>query len=535
MKMMGSILSLLAITAVMSLIVLIALLLNLAAGKVISAQARYIVLVILMVGMLIPFRPVFGDGLFTLSLPASAYDGGNLNAFSDGETSAIGEGVTDQASAGWTGAGGGDAPLSLPVIILIVWCAVALAVFLYHIFQYIRFTRMIKRWGKVPEDALVTETFRTSLSDAGLAGRAIDLRICGFVSSSMLTGFFHPVVLIPDAPLDEDELKFIFAHELTHYKRKDLIVKLLAVAVKSVNWFNPLAYWLCAAVQTEGETCCDEAVLKGADLENRRYYSEVIISMIGEKMAARTAFTTCFYAGKSNMKRRLDFIMDNGKKIKGFAIIGVACVLALTLTAGSVLVISQARGITSEASPLQIPASVSQDTPRMPSAGDAADDQTSAGGQTTDLPAITKEKAQETALAHAGGGTVVSCLEDMDDGRHVYDIIIVNGDRNYELEVDMLTGHIFEHDEDLIEGGHHNAGGALNNTAGAGTAITAEQAKRIGLNRTGGGAVVECDLDTDDGRNVYEITIIKNGKEYDMDIDANSGKILAYDAEHLDR
>lgn len=67
----------------------------------------------------------------------------------------------------------------------------------------------------------------------------IDLYVCGFVSSSMLTGFLRPVILLPEKHFETDELEFIFRHELIHYKRRDLVIKFLSVIAVSLHWFNP--------------------------------------------------------------------------------------------------------------------------------------------------------------------------------------------------------------------------------------------------------------------------------------------------------
>lgn len=66
------------------------------------------------------------------------------------------------------------------------------------------------------------------------------------------------------------------------------------------------------------------------------------------------------------------------------------------------------------------------------------------------------------------------------------------------------------------------------------TIIGEARAKEIALARTGGGTVVDIELDWDDGTPEYEIEIIGNGYEYEIEIDGYTGKILDFDRDELD-
>lgn len=64
--------------------------------------------------------------------------------------------------------------------------------------------------------------------------------------------------------------------------------------------------------------------------------------------------------------------------------------------------------------------------------------------------------------------------------------------------------------------------------------IGKDKAKSIALAKVGGGKVVYCYLDYDDGRAEYEVKIVLGNYEYEMDIDAVSGKIRDYDKDRID-
>ena len=53
--------------------------------------------------------------------------------------------------------------------------------------------------------------------------------------------------------------------------------------------------------------------------------------------------------------------------------------------------------------------------------------------------------------------------------------------------------------------------------------------EEIALAKSGGGKVVEFELDWDDGRPEYEIEIKKDGLEYELEIHGYTGKILEFE------
>ena len=74
-------------------------------------------------------------------------------------------------------------------------------------------------------------------------------------------------------------------------------------------------------------------------------------------------------------------------------------------------------------------------------------------------------------------------------------------------------------------------------TAGAFAAgrLTKDEAKKISLDKAGVTAAeatfTKARLDYDDGREEYEFEFFANGKEFDVDVDANTGRVVKFDVE----
>lgn len=162
---------------------------------------------------------------------------------------------------------------------------------------------------------------------------------------------------------------------------------------------------------------------------------------------------------------------------------------------------------------------------------------------------LTLEEAQEIALKEVSG-KVLKAHEDSDDGVSYYDFTIVTDNEKYEVEVDANSGKIIkmEKDDDYVgndtsnnTNGNANSNNENNNSNTNGNTntntqatITAEQAQQKAMDRVGGGYLVKCELDQDDGVLKYEIEIKNGNKEYDVDVDANTGEIIKFDEEYDD-
>ena len=78
-------------------------------------------------------------------------------------------------------------------------------------------------------------------------------------------------------------------------------------------------------------------------------------------------------------------------------------------------------------------------------------------------------------------------------------------------------------------------------TAGAFAAgrLSKEEAKQIALDKAGVTAAeatfTKAKLDYDDGREEYEFEFYANGKEYDVDVNARTGKVVKFEVERCYR
>ena len=112
-------------------------------------------------------------------------------------------------------------------------------------------------------------------------------------------------------------------------------------------------------------------------------------------------------------------------------------------------------------------------------------------------------------------------------------IYYYNWYRKYEIEVDANSGKVLkrEKDDDYIGTTTNPVDGTVTPITPVNTAVSLEEAQKIAFDRVGGGYLIktELDYDDDDGIKKYEIEIKNGNKEYELEINADTGEIIKYE------
>jgi beta-lactamase regulating signal transducer with metallopeptidase domain len=335
--MQGFMITLLICSVTMSILALLYMAVTPVVSRRYSAKGRYYAWLIIVVGLIIPFRPQFSNAIVQIDVPTwntlshiSAGSGADF-IIPDLSDSVILPPSIDLPAYN---------PALPPMAASVSWWQIGFAVWLvglitflvFHAVRHYRFAKLIKRWGENVTDWRLA-LLQSLQEDMGISKR-IKLYQSVSMDSPLLFGFVNPCILLPRAELDADELRFILKHELVHFKRKDLYYKCLVLLATAVHWFNPLVYLTARAINAQCELSCDDEVVRGTDAETRQQYSETIIGVIKYHTKLKPALSTNFYGGKKGMKNRISSIMDTSKKRVG----GVVMSLALAATLSTSLI-----------------------------------------------------------------------------------------------------------------------------------------------------------------------------------------------------
>ena len=165
----------------------------------------------------------------------------------------------------------------------------------------------------------------------------------------MLLGALRPVIVLPRAAYTEEELGIVLAHEMLHYRRKDLSYKMLALFAQAAHWYNPLVVLLARQLNYFCELSVDERMAANMDGAGRKLYGEIILQALAKCPPGRGAAhlpATRLGCSKNELKRRLTS-MKNAKKMRKPAL-ALATLVTTAMVAGG-LFVSQLLGVSAVA------------------------------------------------------------------------------------------------------------------------------------------------------------------------------------------
>ena len=169
--------------------------------------------------------------------------------------------------------------------LFIIWIIGVAGMVTWFIISHVRFLRYVRRWSR-PADPQTIQVYNQTGDLIGLHARPV-LRLCSGLKAPMLAGMFRPTLLLPEEGLAGDALRYSLLHELTHYKRRDIWLKTLALWVNALHWFNPCMWYMMRLVERDTELACDEAALKLLPAEEHKAYGTTILDAVERLKAAQ--------------------------------------------------------------------------------------------------------------------------------------------------------------------------------------------------------------------------------------------------------
>ncbi len=209
-------------------------------------------------------------------------------------------------------------------ILAYVWLIGAIALMLLNILRYIRLNIKIRKNSEViscPETRAYTD-------------RKINVRVWENVASPFMTGVFRPTLILPKTELSGEQLDNILRHEMTHFKRYDILYKWFAEFVKCVHWFNPISWYVSKQIASECEISCDMSVTKNMTDSEEMSYVSTILSLLPTGKSKQLPLTTQMASSKKFLKRR--FVMIKNKKTTSRFMSVISAVIAAIMLSTTV-------------------------------------------------------------------------------------------------------------------------------------------------------------------------------------------------------
>ncbi|WP_129598104.1 M56 family metallopeptidase [Anaerophilus nitritogenes] len=165
--------------------------------------------------------------------------------------------------------------------------------------------------------------------------RNIPLLVQDVVSIPSLVGMINPKILLTHqvAKLSDKEIRYILLHELAHYKTKDIMMSFLLVTLQIIHWFNPVIWYCFRQIRRDMEVATDAKVLSNLEMTEHKEYGRTILTIL--EFCSKPKFDPILIGmadDRKSIERRLRMITRSGffkSKKNVTIIIGMICLVVL--------------------------------------------------------------------------------------------------------------------------------------------------------------------------------------------------------------
>ncbi len=162
-----------------------------------------------------------------------------------------------------------------------------------------------------------------------LRQEALPVYLTGAADTPCLFGLFRPAIYVtPEAAEDEERLRHVIRHELTHHRHGDQIWSLLRGFCLILHWYNPLVWWGAFLSRRDAELACDEDTIRSLGEEERAAYGRTLICMTCAKRPALLVTATTMTGSHRGIRERIRLIAQKPKTALAalFAVLLIAAI-----------------------------------------------------------------------------------------------------------------------------------------------------------------------------------------------------------------
>ncbi|MEG6520557.1 M56 family metallopeptidase [Desulfotomaculum sp. 1211_IL3151] len=185
-----------------------------------------------------------------------------------------------------------------------LWLAGIFALLLYGLISYLRLKKRVMTAILVSNNVYETDLIKTPF----------------------VLGFLHPRIYIPTG-LGEKELEYVIAHERTHIRRLDYLIKPLAFLITCAHWFNPIVWVSYALMARDMELSADERVMKRYDSDIRGDYSHSLLALSAKKSGLPSPLAF----GETGVKARVKNVLHYKKPTFWIRAAATVAVVAISI------------------------------------------------------------------------------------------------------------------------------------------------------------------------------------------------------------
>lgn len=134
-----------------------------------------------------------------------------------------------------------------------------------------------------------------------------------YPTTPYLFGLLHPIIVVPEIALSDDEWHYILKHEIYHFCHQDLWIRFACEFLRVIYWWNPFMYLLRKYIVTLQEYFADLSITQNLNELEKLNYAQCIIKTAKLQSLQNNNYTAAF-TSQLIIRNRITLFLEISEK-----------------------------------------------------------------------------------------------------------------------------------------------------------------------------------------------------------------------------
>lgn len=204
----------------------------------------------------------------------------------------------------------GDRQVLVSDLLLWAWISVAVILLIRYFYKRVKVRRILEQY--VIKDTDTKEYYESFLNDTKI--RSIKIAVIPGERQSAIFGVIRPIMILPDAVLEEKTVAHMIRHEMKHYANYDLWLKFFVDLLVVIHWWNPVVYVMRKELSLAFELSNDYMVTRDMPELEKLEYAQTLVQA-AKLMSNQQAYDLNLTGGEC-LETRIQMLLEE-KKTEG--------------------------------------------------------------------------------------------------------------------------------------------------------------------------------------------------------------------------
>lgn len=167
----------------------------------------------------------------------------------------------------------GDREILVSDLLLWLWISVAVILLIRYFHKRLKVRQYLEQY--IIKDIETKEYYESFLKQAKI--KNVRIAVIPGERQSAIFGVIRPIMVLPDAVLEEKTVAYMIQHEIKHYANYDLWLKFLVDLLVVIHWWNPVVYVMRKELSLAFELSNDYMVTRDMPELEKLEYAQTLV------------------------------------------------------------------------------------------------------------------------------------------------------------------------------------------------------------------------------------------------------------------